>query len=69
MSPGMIRILCLLFLAVDLCAASPLRVVTWNLDWFPGKSPKAGDDVQAAQAAISALAPDIYGDGVKTMER
>lgn len=43
---------------------SPLRVVTWNLQWFPGKSPAAKPDAAAAhivelRAAVEEMKPDI----------
>ncbi len=45
-------------------ADQPLRVVTWNLQWFPGKSPGAGKEaaeshVAEVQGALVTLNPDI----------
>lgn len=60
---------CLLFLALWLCAilplgAEPLKLVTWNLEWFPGGSPnptpeQASAKMYQAQQAIRLLNPDI----------
>jgi endonuclease/exonuclease/phosphatase family metal-dependent hydrolase len=46
-------------------AAAPLKVVTWNLEWFPGKRPTASaKDVQEhmkdAQAALVKMNPDVF---------
>ena len=43
---------------------SPLRVVTWNLQWFPGKSPAGGKDaatahVEEVQRALLKMSPDV----------
>ena len=46
-------------------AAEPLRFVSWNLEWFPGKRPTASekeakDHMKEAQAALKKLNPDIF---------
>src|SRR5438128_1705492 len=44
--------------------AQKIRIVSWNLDWFPGKKPEptAGEakiHMEAAQRALKELKPDI----------
>ncbi len=46
-------------------AATPLKVVTWNLEWFPGKRPTASErDADAhmkdARAALQKINPDVF---------
>lgn len=46
-------------------AATPLKVVTWNLEWFPGKRPtasakEADDHMKDARAALLKLSPDVF---------
>lgn len=46
--------------------AQPVKLVFWNLEWFPGGSPNATPaeaEAQAAKAApaVAALKPDIFG--------
>lgn len=61
------RVFRTLFLALLLPAllhAAPLKVVCWNLEWFPGGKPgaKSGEQrehMKKAQAALLALNPDI----------
>ena len=53
------------FQAAALMAAEPLRFVSWNLEWFPGKRPTASekeakDHMKDAQAALKKLNPDIF---------
>ena len=53
-----------LFLTLALAQADNIRVVAWNLEWFPGKKQNATPDQQAAhmkaaQDALSQLKPDI----------
>ncbi len=43
---------------------APLRIVTWNLQWFPGKSPGAGKDaavlhIEEVQKSLLRINPDI----------
>ncbi|MGL4401137.1 MAG: hypothetical protein ACRCXD_14800 [Luteolibacter sp.] len=45
--------------------AAPLKVVTWNLEWFPGKRPttserEAKDHMKDARAALLKINPDIF---------
>ncbi len=45
-------------------AAVPLRIVAWNLEWFPGHKPEASADaeaqqMEAAKAALADLKPDL----------
>jgi endonuclease/exonuclease/phosphatase family metal-dependent hydrolase len=42
----------------------PVKVITWNLEWFPGKKPGASNEDAAAhivevQAALKTMKPDI----------
>lgn len=42
-----------------------LRVVSWNLEWFPGRFPEAGPDQQkehmaVAKEALTILKPDVF---------
>lgn len=51
-------------LTVLSAAASPLKVVCWNLQWFPGGKPEARQaekkkHMKAAQEALRTLNPDI----------
>lgn len=46
-------------------AATPLKVVTWNLEWFPGKRPTASakdaeDHMKNARAALLKINPDVF---------
>ncbi len=59
------RTLLLLALVLPLQAALPLKVVTWNLEWFPGKRPTASaaeakTHMKDAQAALQKINPDIF---------
>ena len=43
----------------------PLKVITWNMEWFPGKRPtasaaEAATHMKAGQDALKALNPDIF---------
>ena len=43
----------------------PLKVISWNLEWFPGKrptasAPEAAAHLKAGQAALQAMNPDIF---------
>lgn len=54
----------LLFLCLALAQADNIRVVDWNLEWFPGRKPNATPEQQAshmkaAQEALVKLKPDI----------
>jgi endonuclease/exonuclease/phosphatase family metal-dependent hydrolase len=45
--------------------AAPLKVVTWNLEWFPGKRPTASeretkDHMKDARAALQKINPDVF---------
>jgi endonuclease/exonuclease/phosphatase (EEP) superfamily protein YafD len=47
-----------------LAPATEIRVLTWNLEWFPGRKPKSTQEekdkqVAAVQAALVELKPDI----------
>lgn len=53
-----------LLLVVFSAPAAPLKVVSWNLQWFPGGKPKARQAAQnshmkAAQEALKLLNPDV----------
>lgn len=46
-------------------SAQPLRVVAWNIEWFPGVTPDASPEEQAAhmeaaQEALREIDPDIF---------
>ncbi len=46
-------------------AAAPLKIVTWNLEWFPGKRPTASerdanDHMKDARAALQKINPDVF---------
>lgn len=56
----------LLFLVLPavLLAGEPIKVVSWNLEWFPGHEPKAKSAVQkahmeTAKSALWSLDPDL----------
>ncbi len=45
--------------------SAPLKVVSWNMEWFPGKRPTASSaeidtHMKAGQAALKAINPDIF---------
>src|SRR5688500_3077093 len=45
-------------------AATTFKVVSWNLEWFPGRAPKSSQaekdsQVAAVQAALAEIKPDI----------
>ena len=45
--------------------AAPLKVVTWNIEWFPGKRPTASANevekhMRDARAALVKLNPDVF---------
>ena len=51
-------------LLISTAAAAPLTVVTWNIEWLPGRHPDAtdrekSDQMKAAQAVVKAINPDI----------
>lgn len=57
-------LLLLLALVLPAMAEKPIRVVSWNLEWFPGGYPDAPlkarrRQMERAQAALKALSPDI----------
>lgn len=61
---GLLSILCLLAAASPVGAGETLRVVTWNLQWFPGGRPGATEEMQArhveqVRTEIRNLAPDV----------
>lgn len=50
--------------AADKPAPRQIRVVTWNIEWFPGGKPKATPEeeaaqIEAVQTAIAEMNPDI----------
>jgi endonuclease/exonuclease/phosphatase family metal-dependent hydrolase len=47
-----------------LAAAKTIRIIAWNLEWFPGKKPTATPEAEAqqmtaARAALAELQPDV----------
>jgi endonuclease/exonuclease/phosphatase family metal-dependent hydrolase len=57
-------LLVFLLSAQTIFAAEPLKLVSWNLEWFPGGSPgasaeEAASKMLAAQNALKVLNPDI----------
>lgn len=55
----------LFFLALAVLRAEDIRVVDWNLEWFPGGKPDASPQerqkqMKAAQQTLIALKPDIF---------
>jgi len=51
--------------AISLHAAEPLKIITWNLEWFPGKRPTASAEeadkhMKDARAELKKLNPDIF---------
>lgn len=55
----------MLFAVPRLHAAEGLKVVTWNLEWFPGQRPtasatEADEHMKAAREALKALNPDVF---------
>jgi endonuclease/exonuclease/phosphatase family metal-dependent hydrolase len=61
----LLRLLTALTLSSFLQAGTPLKVITWNLEWFPGKSPKAttkeaAKHMKDAQEALKKLNPDVF---------
>jgi endonuclease/exonuclease/phosphatase family metal-dependent hydrolase len=51
-------------LTIFSASAAPIKVVCWNLQWFPGGKPKASQSakkshMKAAQEALKVLNPDI----------
>lgn len=62
---NLLRLLTALSFCSILHAATPLKVVTWNLEWFPGKTPKttpreATKHMKDAQEALKKLNPDVF---------
>lgn len=54
----------LAFFTVFSASAAPIKVVSWNLQWFPGGKPKARQadkktHMKAAQEALKVLNPDV----------
>ncbi len=52
-------------LATTLHAADPLKIISWNLEWFPGKRPtasaaEADKHMKDAREALKKLNPDIF---------
>jgi hypothetical protein len=59
-----VLVVALLFVVRCAFATEPLKLVTWNLEWFPGGSPGASldagaDRMIAAQNALRVINPDI----------
>ena len=59
------NVLALLVLATALQAAEPLKVISWNIEWFPGHRPtssaaEADAHMKASQAALKELNPDVF---------
>ena len=55
----------LAFAVASLQAAAPLKVVSWNLEWFPGHRPtasvaEADEHMKLAKDALKAINPDIF---------
>lgn len=45
--------------------ADPIRVVTWNMEWFPGGSPTSSElqrilHMSAAKEALHQMQPDVF---------
>lgn len=63
-----LRFLCLLLLIcspLGSALAAPLKVITWNMEWFPGKRPtasekEAAEHMKAGQEALKAMDPDVF---------
>lgn len=60
-----LRIAASLLVLLWIGTAQALTVVTWNLEWFPGRSPRANDEarqkhMEAAQKVLKELNPDIF---------
>lgn len=58
-------ILALLFSLATFLHAAPLKVVSWNLEWFPGKRPTASaaeaeKHMKDAQDALRKINPDVF---------
>ena len=52
MKPFLSALLILLFLCTPVCSGTePLKVISWNMEWFPGKRPTAS----AAEAEAHAI--------------
>ncbi len=54
-----------LILALPAAAAEPLRIVCWNIEWFPGLRPTASAEdaaahMKACQEALREMDPDIF---------
>lgn len=54
-----------LLLVTALQAAAPLKVVSWNLEWFPGHRPTASAEeadkhMELARKALAEINPDIF---------
>jgi len=52
-------------LPVDLVRAEPLRTVSWNIEWFPGLSPRASaqakvEHIAAIKPHLAKINPDIF---------
>jgi len=59
-----LRVLVILGILAASCIAEEFRVVTWNIQWFPGMRPGATaeaiqNQTEAVQQAIADLKPDI----------
>lgn len=60
---AILALLCLLTPAWS--GTAPLKVISWNMEWFPGKRPtastaEAATHMKAGQDALKALNPDIF---------
>lgn len=62
----------LIFSALFLCtsyAAEVVRVVTWNLEWFPGKKPAASQEARDAHfLEVAAVLPQFRADIIVLQE-
>lgn len=63
--PRLCITLTLTALSSALLAAEPLKVIAWNIEWFPGHRPTssvadAAKHMKASQAALKKLNPDVF---------
>lgn len=61
----LLKLALLLFAASCLQAAEPLKVVVWNIEWFPGHRPtssaeEADAHMKASQKELKKIDPDIF---------
>jgi len=60
-----VLLLALFALTAGFLDAAPLKVVTWNLEWFPGKRPTASAEeadahMKEAKEALIKINPDVF---------